>query len=254
VRGACAATHPVEQLLAPTTYPADKLLAVECITPACTCLLGRLTITTPRGEGESGCWRSCTTSNCRPPPCRRPAPMGQGVALAPGVQAPTGHRPVAGGGQGDVVLVPRLPRRRHRALVRLYYLNVLAGPSPDAPWRFANDPPPTVIRLIWDGKPTDPEVPYPLGFFSVPGEGNPFHPAPRPALLRRTTSFGLNLCRFVPEPAVTSPRCRARSALSHGPQSLRSGSAGSHGSRSPPAFRSWPSPEISTEGSSNSGA
>jgi 5-deoxy-D-glucuronate isomerase len=41
----------------------------------------------------------------------------------------------------------------------LYYLNVMAGPSPDRAWRFCDDPAHAWVRGTWSGQAIDPRLP-----------------------------------------------------------------------------------------------
>ena len=158
VRGAGAATRQLNNFCAPGTFPAEKLMAVECITPA-----GNWSSWPPHkhdtaGEGEAILeelyyFEVAATSS--------PRVMGDGFAV---------HRVYTADGdidlceevrQGDVVLVPR---GYHGPSVTapgydLYYLNVLAGPAPERTMAFCDDPAHHWIRLSWEGQPTDPRVP-----------------------------------------------------------------------------------------------
>ena len=41
----------------------------------------------------------------------------------------------------------------------LYYLNVMAGPSPDRAWLICDDPAHAWVRGTWDGQDVDPRLP-----------------------------------------------------------------------------------------------
>lgn len=62
---------------------------------------------------------------------------------------------------GDVFLVPRGYHGPCAAApgYSLYYLNVMAGPTPGRTLAFADDPPHAWIRGTWEGMATDPRVP-----------------------------------------------------------------------------------------------
>lgn len=62
---------------------------------------------------------------------------------------------------GDVVLVPHGWHGPAMAPpgYDLYYLNVMAGPSPERAWRICDDPAHAWIRGTWSGQETDPRLP-----------------------------------------------------------------------------------------------
>lgn len=62
---------------------------------------------------------------------------------------------------GDVYLVPRGYHGPAAAAPghHMYYLNVMAGPSPDRAWRFCDDPAHAWVRASLDAQPTDPRLP-----------------------------------------------------------------------------------------------
>jgi 5-deoxy-glucuronate isomerase len=62
---------------------------------------------------------------------------------------------------GDVYLVPRGFHGPAAAapLHHMYYLNVMAGPSPERAWRFCDDPRHAGVRDALEGLPTDPRLP-----------------------------------------------------------------------------------------------
>lgn len=62
---------------------------------------------------------------------------------------------------GDVYLVPRGYHGPAAAAPghHMYYLNVMAGPSPDRAWRFCDDPAHAWVRASLDNQPTDPRLP-----------------------------------------------------------------------------------------------
>jgi 5-deoxy-glucuronate isomerase len=63
---------------------------------------------------------------------------------------------------GDVALVPFGYHGPAGATpgYDLYYLNVMAGPSPDRVWQISDDPGQTWVRDTWQGQDTDPRLPY----------------------------------------------------------------------------------------------
>lgn len=62
---------------------------------------------------------------------------------------------------GDVVLIPHGWHGPSMAPPGhdLYYLNVMAGPSPERAWRICDDPAHAWIRDTWPGQPVDPRLP-----------------------------------------------------------------------------------------------
>lgn len=62
---------------------------------------------------------------------------------------------------GDVYLVPRGFHGPAAAAPQhhMYYLNVMAGPSPERAWRFCDDPVHAPVREILEGLPSDPRLP-----------------------------------------------------------------------------------------------
>ena len=165
VRGAGPATRQLNNFCAPTTYPADKLLAVECITPA-----GNWSSWPPHkhdtaGQGEAVLEELYYFEVGATAPAGGPRAVGDGFAL---------HRVYTADGdidlcvevrQGDVVLVPRGYHGPSTTApgYDLYYLNVLAGPAPERTMAFCDDPAHHWIRLSWEGQPADPRVPLAAG-------------------------------------------------------------------------------------------
>jgi 5-deoxy-glucuronate isomerase len=62
---------------------------------------------------------------------------------------------------GDAVLVPHGWHGPSMAVPghHLYYLNVMAGPSPERAWKICDDPAHTWIRDTWPGQPMDARLP-----------------------------------------------------------------------------------------------
>ncbi len=160
VRGRGAATRQVNNFLDPSVPIADRLIAVEVLTP-------------------EGSWSSY-------PPHKHDTP-GPGEARLEEIyyfeiarRAPAGHRRVGEGfalqrlytadrsidlcaavAHGDVVLIPR---GYHGPSVAppgydLYYLNVLAGPAADRTMAFCDDPAHAWVRGAWSGQRADARLP-----------------------------------------------------------------------------------------------
>ena len=62
---------------------------------------------------------------------------------------------------GDVVLIPHGWHGPSMAAPGhdLYYLNVMAGPSPERAWRICDDPAHAWVRGTWSGQAVDPRLP-----------------------------------------------------------------------------------------------
>ena len=157
LRGAGAASRQVNNFCAPEAFAADRLIAVEVLTPA-------------------GNWSSY------PPHKHDEERPGEEVALeeiyyfevaggaggAPGF----GYQRVYGSGpgreidvcaevrSGDVVVMPHGYHGPSMAApgYDLYYLNVMAGAGERA-WRFTDDPAHAWIRSTWDDQELDPRLP-----------------------------------------------------------------------------------------------
>jgi 5-deoxy-glucuronate isomerase len=156
IRGAGQAARQVNNFCAPDAFPADRLVAVEVLTPA-------------------GNWSSY------PPHKHDAARPGEAVLeeiyyfeVGPGPDGPgLGYqrvyasdpgRPIdvlAEVRTGDVVLVPHGYHGPSMAApgYPLYYLNVLAGPAAERSMSFCDDPAHAWIRGSWAGQPPDPRLP-----------------------------------------------------------------------------------------------
>jgi 5-deoxy-glucuronate isomerase len=160
VRGAGAATRQLNNFCSPDSFPADKLVAVECITPA-----GNWSSWPPHKHDTAGPGEAVLEEiyyfEVAPAGGPGPRQIGEGFAL---------HRLYTKDGeidlceevrQGDVVLIPR---GYHGPSVTapgydLYYLNVLAGPAPERTMTFCDDPAHHWIRDSWATQLPDPRVP-----------------------------------------------------------------------------------------------
>jgi 5-deoxy-glucuronate isomerase len=152
LRGAGQASRQVNNFCSPEGFPADRLIAVEVLTPG-------------------GNWSSY-------PPHKHDEEI-------PGVETALEeiyYFEVAGGGfayqraygpgidileevrSGDTVLLPSGYHGPSMAApgYDLYYLNVMAGPGERA-WRFTDDPAHSWIRDTWEGQELDPRLPFPTG-------------------------------------------------------------------------------------------
>jgi 5-deoxy-glucuronate isomerase len=150
-RGAGAASRQVTNFCAPEAFPADRLVAVEVLTPA-------------------GNWSSY------PPHKHDEAREGEAILEEIyyfRIAGPDGfglHRTYAADGAFDVTATVRdgdvflVPRGYHGPCVAtpnhdMYYLNVLAGPAAERSMAFCDDPTHHWIRESWRGLAPDPRVP-----------------------------------------------------------------------------------------------
>jgi 5-deoxy-glucuronate isomerase len=151
IRGAGQATRQVNNFLAPDAFPADKLCAVEVLTPG-------------------GNWSSY------PPHKHDEQRDGEAVleeiyyfeSRGMAFQRVYGSRPdrqidvLAQISTGDIVLIPH---GYHGPSIAgpgydLYYLNVLGGPGEQRSMALCDDPEHAWIRGSWQGVPIDPRVPF----------------------------------------------------------------------------------------------
>ncbi len=162
IRGAGAATRQLNNFCAPESFPAAKLIAVECITPA-----GNWSSWPPHKHDTTGPDEAVLEEiyyfEVAPAKTSLPRRVGEGFAM---------HRLYTKDGeidlceevrQGDVVLIPR---GYHGPSVTapgydLYYLNVLAGPAPGRTMAFCDDPAHHWIRESWATQSPDSRLPMP---------------------------------------------------------------------------------------------
>ncbi|MFL5777694.1 MAG: 5-deoxy-glucuronate isomerase [Chloroflexota bacterium] len=158
LRGAGASSREVRNIATASAFEADRLIAVEVITPG-------------------GNWSSY------PPHKHDEARSNEAVleeiyyfeiAAGPGDEQPgfgyqrvygTAARPIevlAEVRDGDVVLVPHGWHGPAMAApgYDMYYLNVMAGPGPERVWRITDDPAHAWVRETWEDQPIDPRLPF----------------------------------------------------------------------------------------------
>ena len=153
LRGAGQASRQVNNLCTPDTFPADRLMAVEVLTPG-------------------GNWSSY-------PPHKHDERREGEVVLeeiyyfeVAGQDGLAYQRVYSSGPDrqidvcaevraGDVVLVPYGYHGPSMAApgYDLYYLNVMAGPAEERAWRFCDDPAHAWVRGTWAGQAVDPRLP-----------------------------------------------------------------------------------------------
>ncbi|MFI6515557.1 5-deoxy-glucuronate isomerase [Spirillospora sp. NPDC050679] len=148
LRGAGAASRQVNNFGTPEGFPfADRLIACEVLTPG-------------------GCWSSF-------PPHKHDEQSatesvleeiyyfevaGDGMAYQ---RVYGGTDVLAEVRSGDAVLIPSGWHGPSMAVpgYDLYYLNVMAGPSPERAWRICDDPDHAWVRDTWPGQDIDPRLP-----------------------------------------------------------------------------------------------
>jgi 5-deoxy-glucuronate isomerase len=162
LRGAGQASRQVNNFCTPECFEADRLMAVEVLTPG-----GNWSSYPPHKHDEETAVESALeeiyyfeVSSPRPTP-------GVGYQRV----YSTDDRPVdvcIEVASGDVVLIPNGYHGPSMAApgYDLYYLNVMAGAAERA-WRFCDDPAHTWIRGTWAAQEMDPRLPM----TSAGGEG-----------------------------------------------------------------------------------
>jgi 5-deoxy-glucuronate isomerase len=166
VRGAGCSTRQVNNFMAPDAFAAEKLMAVEVLTPS-----GNWSSYPPHKHDEDRAGEAQLEEiyyfRFRGTP--------EAGAQAAAEQAAFGLQTVYRDGQifcamvqqGDVVLVPRGYHGPSAAApgYDMYYLNVLAGPGSERSMAFCDDPAHTWVRTTWSSQPQDPRVPL----YGAPG-------------------------------------------------------------------------------------
>ncbi|GGQ38373.1 5-deoxy-glucuronate isomerase [Actinomadura coerulea] len=152
LRGAGSASRQVNNFGTPEGFPfAEKLIACEVLTPA-----GCWSSFPPHKHDEQGPGES-VLEEIYYFEVARDGMAYQRVYGSPG-------RPIdvlAEVRSGDAVLIPHGWHGPSMAPPGhdLYYLNVMAGPSPERAWRICDDPEHAWIRGTWEGLPVDPRLP-----------------------------------------------------------------------------------------------
>ncbi len=149
LRGAGRASRQVNNFCSPEAFGADKLIAVEVLTPG-----GNWSSYPPHKHDET-----------RPDEAELEEIYyfdTQGLAYQRVYGTP--GRPIdvlAEVGPGDVVLIPHGWHGPSIAApgYDLYYLNVMAGPEPERAWRFCDDPAHAWIRGTWADQQIDSRLP-----------------------------------------------------------------------------------------------
>jgi 5-deoxy-glucuronate isomerase len=161
LRGAGQASRQVNNACTPASFPADKLMVVEVLTPG-----GNWSSYPPHKHDQQG---------------PHEAQLEEIYYFEIDGDQGVGYQRVYSSGpdrqidvlaevrDGDVVLVPYGYHGPSMAApgYDLYYLNVMAGPAPERSWRFCDDPAHAWVRGTWEGQAVDPRLPM-----TGPG-GNP---------------------------------------------------------------------------------
>jgi 5-deoxy-glucuronate isomerase len=148
LRGAGRASRQVNNFCAPEAFPADRLIAVEVLTPG-----GNWSSYPPHKHDEEIPGRETALEEIYYFEVARDGFAYQ-RAYGPGVDICREVR------SGDTVLLPSGYHGPSMAApgYDLYYLNVMAGPGERA-WRFTDDPAHAWIRDTWAGQELDPRLP-----------------------------------------------------------------------------------------------
>ena len=151
LRGAGTASRQVNNFCAPETFPADRLIAVEVLTPG-----GNWSSYPPHKHDEQKADES-QLEEIYYFEVARGGPAYQRVySSGPGRDIDV----CAEVSTGDVVLIPHGYHGPSMAApgYDLYYLNVMGGPG-ERVWRFCDDPAHAWVRATWPGIPVDPRLP-----------------------------------------------------------------------------------------------
>jgi 5-deoxy-glucuronate isomerase len=155
-RGSGSCTRQVNNFCAAGVFEADKLIAVEVLTPA-----GNWSSYPPHKHDQDRPGAESVLEEIYY------FEVGDGPET-PGVAYQrvygTAEKPadlLAEVRTGDVVTIPHGWHGPSMAApgYDLYYLNVMAGPSPERSWLICDDPTHGWVRETWDSQPVDPRVP-----------------------------------------------------------------------------------------------
>jgi 5-deoxy-glucuronate isomerase len=171
LRGAGQASRQVNNFCTPAAFEADKLMAVEVITPEANWSSFPPHKHDEAREGESQLEEIYYFEVDDGPQ----GPVARSAGGSTGGSAPRGfgYQRVYTSGPGreidvcaevrtgDAILIPHGWHGPAMAApgYHLYYLNVMAGPSPDREWLICDDPAHAWVRGTWDGQEIDPRLP-----------------------------------------------------------------------------------------------
>jgi 5-deoxy-glucuronate isomerase len=160
IRGAGRASRQLNNFCSPATFAADKLVAVECITPA-----GNWSSWPPHKHDEHRPGEAVLEEiyyfEMAPETSGVRTRVGDGFAVHRVYSADREIDLCEEVRQGDVILIPRGYHGPSMTApgYDLYYLNVLAGPAPERTMAFCDDPAHQWIRETWEDEAPDPRLP-----------------------------------------------------------------------------------------------
>ena len=151
LRGAGTASRQVNNFCAPEAFAADRLIAVEVLTPG-----GNWSSYPPHKHDEQRADESQLEEIYYFEVARDGLAYQRVYGSGPGREIDV----CAEVGTGDVVLIPHGYHGPSMAApgYDLYYLNVMGGPG-ERVWRFCDDPAHAWVRAAWPGTPVDPRLP-----------------------------------------------------------------------------------------------
>ena len=152
LRGAGRCSRQVNNFCTPEAFEADKLIACEVITPG-----GNWSSYPPHKHDEERPGESVLEEIYY-------FEVDGSAGMAYQRVYGTADRPIEVLEEvrtGDAVLIPHGWHGPSMAVpgYDLYYLNVMAGPSPERAWRICDDPAHAWVRGTWAGQETDPRLP-----------------------------------------------------------------------------------------------
>lgn len=155
LRGTGACSRQVNSFCMPGTFDADRLIAVEVLTPG-----GNWSSFPPHKHDEDRPDESVLEEIYYFEVADGPAGPGMAYQRVYG----TAERPIdvlAEVRTGDVVLIPHGWHGPSMAVpgYDLYYLNVMAGPGDERAWCICDDPAHAWVRDTWGDQPVDPRLP-----------------------------------------------------------------------------------------------
>jgi 5-deoxy-glucuronate isomerase len=157
LRGAGQASRQVNNFCMPGTFEADKLIAVEVLTPGANWSSYPPHKHDEERAGESVLEEVYYFEVDRGPDGQEGPGYQRVYTSGPGreIDVCTEVR------SGDAVLVPHGWHGPSMATpgYHLYYLNVMAGPGTERAWRICDDPAHAWVRETWDHQPVDPRLP-----------------------------------------------------------------------------------------------
>jgi 5-deoxy-glucuronate isomerase len=156
LRGAGQASRQVNNFCMPGTFEADKLIAVEVLTPA-----ANWSSFPPHKHDEERDGESILEEIYYFEVGEGPAGPGVGYQRVYSSGADREIDVCAEVRSGDTVLIPHGWHGPSMATpgYDLYYLNVMAGPGTERAWRICDDPAHTWVRATWADLPIDPRLP-----------------------------------------------------------------------------------------------